>query len=72
MGDLIKGPKRKTWSQALSNEWERLTQRNDNGVLLTNIIEVIDPSKVPTGKQVTYLSFVCRHRPLKTEPWKFA
>ena len=68
MGDLISESKGKTWSQALNNEWERLAQGHDNVVLPANIIEFIYPSKVPTGKQVTYVSFVCDYRPLKTEP----
>ena len=71
MGDLIKGPTVKTWLHVLSNEWDKLVQGNDNVVLPTNTIKFIDPSKVPTGKQVTYVCFVCNLRPLKTEPWRF-
>ena len=70
MGDLISGPNVKTWSQALINDWGRLAQGNDNGVLPTNTIKFIYPSKVTTGKQVTYISVACNHRPLKIEPWR--
>ena len=58
MGDLIKGPKGKTWSKALKNEWGRLAQGNDNGVLPKNTIEFIDSSKAPTGQYVAYVNFV--------------
>ena len=30
----------------------------------------IHPSQIPPHKKVTYASFVCDHRPLKSEPWK--
>ena len=52
MGDFVKGPQGKTWTQALINDWGRLSQENKNGVLSTDIIDFIDPSKVPTGKKL--------------------
>ena len=31
---------------------------------------LIQQSEVPLRQLVTYASFVCNHRPLKTEPWR--
>ena len=39
-------------------------------MVATNTIAFIKPSQVPTGQKVTYTSFVCDHRPLKTEPFR--
>ena len=52
MGDLIKGPQGKTWAQALNNEWGRLAQGDKKGILSTNTIEFIEPSKIPAGKKL--------------------
>ena len=60
--DLIKVTHDKTWTQALSNEWRRLAKGNNNCVLSTDTIKFIEPSKVPTGKQVTHIRFVHDHR----------
>ena len=65
---LLKGADRDIWTQALSNEIGRLAQGNDAGVRFTDTIEFILKSEVPLGRDVTYASFVCDHRPLKTEP----
>ena len=46
----------------------RLAKGNKYDVLATNKIEFIKPSEVPTDRKVTYVSFVCDHLPLKTEP----
>lgn len=70
MDNLINGPQGDTWTRALSNEWGRLAQGNDHGVLATNTIRFIAPSEVPSDRKVTYVSFVCDHRPLKTELWR--
>ena len=56
------------WNKALSNEWGRLAQGNEYGVEFTDTIEFIPKSELPTKAAVTYASFVCDHRPLKTEP----
>ena len=58
------------WSPALSNEWGRLAQGNYNGVESTDTIDFIPFQQVPTDKKVTYASFACDHRPLKSEPWR--
>ena len=58
------------WEKALSNEWGRLAQGNDHGVVPTNTISFIHRHEVPMDRDVTYASFVCDHRPLKTEPWR--
>ena len=58
------------WEWALSNEWGRLAQGNIYGVQATDTIEFITPEEIPKGKDITYASFVCDHRPLKTEPWR--
>ena len=58
------------WEQALSNEWGRLAQGNNNGISYTDTIEFIQKAQVPADRDVTYASFVCDHRPLKSEPWR--
>ena len=70
MDNLINGPQGDTWTRALSNERGRLAQGNDHGVLATNTIQFIAPSEVPSDRKVIYVSFVCDHSPLKTEPWR--
>ena len=58
------------WNRALSNEWGRLAQGNGFGVISTDTIEFIPKSKVPQNASVTYASFVCDVRPLKSEPYR--
>lgn len=58
------------WSPALSNEWGRLAQGNDRGVESTNTIDFITFTEVPSTKKLTYASFACDHRPLKSEQWR--
>ena len=68
---LIKGSDATTkWLPALSNEWGRLASGNDNGIAHTDTIKFIPHASVPTDKKVTYASFVCDHRPLKSEKWR--
>ena len=58
------------WERALSNEWGWLASRNKYNVTSTNTIKFIHYHEVPAGRDVTYASFVCDHRPLKSEPWR--
>lgn len=58
------------WDKALSNEWGRLVQGNCYGVLPTDTISFISRHEVPPDRDITYASFVCDHRLLKTEPWR--
>ena len=58
------------WEPGLSNEWGRLANGNTNGVKGTQTIEFIPKNEVPNGRDVTYASFVCDHRPLKPEPFR--
>ena len=58
------------WYQALSNEFGRPTQSNDAGVRCTNAMNFIHYSQIPSNSKVTYTSFVCDHRPLKSEQWR--
>ena len=67
---LINGPNKDVWLQALSNEFGRCAQGNDAGVRYTDAIEFIPKSEVPKDRKVTYVSFVCDERPLKTEPYR--
>ena len=65
---LLKGPTCDIiWDNTLSNEWGRLTQGNIHGVNATETINFIPYSDLPLKQPVTYASFVCDHRPLKTE-----
>ena len=58
------------WEQPLRNKWGRLAQGNDNGIAYTDTIEFIPKEQVPNNRDVIYASFVCDHRPLKSEPWR--
>ena len=58
------------WGRALSNEWGRLAQGNDYGILGTDTIEFILKSAIPRTADITYASFVCDKRPLKPEPFR--
>ena len=67
---LLRGDENAKWTKSLSNEWGRLAQGNIHGVKATDTIDFIARSDVPQGRQVTYGSFVCDFRPLKTEPFR--
>jgi hypothetical protein len=67
---LLAGSNHDVWNQALSNEFGRLAQGNDAGVRFTDAIDFIAKSEVPKGCDLTYASFVCDHRPLKSDPWR--
>jgi hypothetical protein len=67
---LLRGDENEKWTKSLSNEWGRLAQGNIHGVKATDTIDFIARSEVPQGRQVTYGSFVCDFRPLKTEPFR--
>ena len=58
------------WGRALSNEWGRLAQGNKYGVQYTDTIEFITKEQVPANRDVTYASFLCDERPLKSEPFR--
>ena len=66
---ILKGSDRAIWLQSLSNEWGRLAQGNDNGVRSTDTIDFITKAEVPSGRDITYATFVLDYRPLKTEPY---
>ena len=65
---LLQGSDRKIWTQSLSNEWGRLAQGNDAGIVSTNTIDFVHQHEVPKHRDVTYATFVLDYRPLKTEP----
>ena len=65
-----KSSQKEVWEQALSNEWGRLAQGNKFGVQPTDTIDFIAKTDITIGKDVTYASLVCDHRPLKIEPWR--
>ncbi len=67
---LLKGPDAEVWNKSLSNEYGRLAQGNKYGVRSTDTIEFITKEEVPAGRDVTYASFVCDYRPLKSEPYR--
>ena len=64
---LRHGPEKDRWNRALSNEIGRLAQGNKYGIKGTDTIEFIRREHVPRDRDITYASFVCDHRPLKTE-----
>ena len=67
---LLRGSDRVIWTQSLSNEWGRLAQGNDAGVVSTNTIDFVHQHEVPKDRDVTYATFVLDYRPLKTEPYR--
>ena len=44
---LLQGSDRTIWNQSLSNEWGRLAQGNDHGVVATNTIDFIHRHEIP-------------------------
>ena len=69
--DSLRASNAVVWDKALSNEWGRLATGNIHGVIATDTIEFIHRSDVPPpNNAITYASFVCDHRPLKSEPWR--
>ena len=68
--NLLASDQKVRWTRALSNEFGRLAQGNIHGVAHTDTIDFISKSDVPKNKKVTYATFVCDHRPLKSEPWR--
>ena len=71
LDNLLNGSHGKSrWSPAMSNEWGRLAQGNNNEVESTDTIDFIHHNEVPLDKKVTYASFACDHRPLKDEQWR--
>ena len=67
---LLNSPTRDVWIRALSNEWGRLAQGNNEGVVYQDAIDFISKNDVPKDRDITYAQFVCDHRPLKSEPWR--
>ena len=65
---VLQGSDRDIWRQSLSNEWGRLAQGNDKGVLSTDTIDFIHKNEVPSNQDITYATFVLDYRPLKSEP----
>ena len=64
---LLNSIDRATWTKSLRNEWGRLAQGNVHGVTGTDTIEFISKKDVPTGRRVTYATYVLDHKTLKTE-----
>ena len=67
---LLNSTAAQRWTCSLSNEWGRLAQGNKHGVKATDTIDFIHRYDVPTGRKVTYGSFVCDYRPLKDDPYR--
>ena len=75
VASLTTGPHKSIWLTSLANEFAHCAQgltktRPQNSKIIgNNTIFFITPSPVPPGRRVTYNSFVCAHRPTKTEPF---
>ena len=63
----MNGEHKVTWTRSLGNEWGRLAQGNARGIKGTETIKFIFRHDVPTGRHVTYATFVCDLKPLKAE-----
>ena len=68
--DSLREQNPEIWERSLSNEWGRLALGNKYDVKYTVTIEFVHKSTVPDNCQVTYASFVCDFRPLKSEPYR--
>ena len=64
---LLKGKDNTIWTRSLSNEWGRLLDGNDFGVQGTKTCHFISRTKVPRDRDVTYATYVCDVKPLKSE-----
>jgi len=67
INSLLSGPDSVIWNKSVSNEFGRLAQGNDTGIIGTDTIHFIHKSEVPIGKVVTYGNFICDICPLKSE-----
>ena len=67
MDSLLKGKDKHIWERSLSNEWGRLAAGSKYGIIGTKTIRFIHKKDVPTGRDITYATFVCDHRPRKKE-----
>jgi hypothetical protein len=65
--NLLKSEDGPIWDRGLSNEWGRLANGNKRGIKGTNTIQFIHKHDVPHDRNVTYATFVCTHKPLKSE-----
>ena len=66
----MSGPDQDIWKKSTSNEFGRLTQGNINGIQAQNAMDFIPRSLVPDDRKVTYASFVCDYRPLKSDKYR--
>ena len=64
---LLSGPTQPIWQQSASNEFGRLTQGNDAGVVGTDTMTFIHNKDLPATARATYASFVCNIKPHKKE-----
>ena len=69
LDQLLVGPDKEIWTQALTNEMGRTAQ--GVGKLIGNdTIEFMHKHEVPDKRKVTYANFICDYRPLKTEKYR--
>ena len=55
---VLQGSDQEIWTKSLSNEWGRLAQGNDSGVLATDTIDFVSKEEVPKNRDITYETFV--------------
>ena len=66
---LLLGPDKIIWTNALTNEMGR-TSQGINKLLGNDTLEFIKKGEVPSGRKVTYANFVCDYRPFKLEKYR--
>ena len=67
--ELLKSSKGDVWSNGMCNEIGRLFQGYEkNGIKGSNTCRWIHPSKMPDGREATYIRPVVADRPRKAEP----
>ena len=70
LDELLKGPKKVIWHQAISNELGRLSMGIPGKIKGTKAMRYIHRKDVPKGKKITYANMVCDYRPLKSEQYR--
>ena len=64
---LMNGKDKDIWNKSMSMELGRLSQGNIHNVNATDTLDFISKDKIPKGQAITYASFRCDYRPLKSE-----
>ena len=70
LGNMRKVKEGDVWEREISNEWRRLAQGNQYGVVSTDTINFVPASDVLYNCDVTYTQFFCDHCPSRSAPFR--